>query len=100
MPSHRKIACLLILVVLSVAPNANTDAEREALAQIIHELESLESLIARAEREANPVARVKFQYEWLRKDLETVIDGIQDHLDTPPYFDSEAFPVLRGDYRR
>ena len=100
MTLRHKIGLTFVLVALATGPNADTDAEREALAQLIHELQSLELIITRAEREADSQARIKFRYDWLRKDLETVIDGIEDHLDTPSLVDSEAFPVLRGDYRR
>jgi RAQPRD family integrative conjugative element protein len=78
---------------------ADADAEREALARLAHELEALEPLIARAEAEANPDARIRFQYDWLRQDLVRVRAGIEAHLDAPRG-EPRPFPPLRGDYRR
>jgi RAQPRD family integrative conjugative element protein len=95
---------LLVLVLLgSVLPvpyaAADTDAEREVLARISHELVATEPLIAEAESQANPDARIRFQYDWLRQDLERVRLGIQEHIDAPRA-EPRSFPPLRGDYRR
>ena len=95
---------LLIVVLLSTAlpmqsAIADADAEREALAQIAHELDALETLIRKAESQAEPDARIRFRYDWLRQDLERVQQGIQDHIDAPRS-EPRAFPPLRGDYRR
>ncbi len=94
---------LLTLIVLTIDGFAfhfaDTDAEHAALAQIITELKGLDKLIDRAEREANPTARISFQYDWLRRDLKLVRRGIQDHLDTPSS-EPREFEVLQGDYRQ
>jgi RAQPRD family integrative conjugative element protein len=78
---------------------ADADAERDALARLVHELESLEPLIVEASQAADPDARIRFQYDWLRHDLETVRHGIEAHIDAPR---TEPRPLapLRGDYRR
>ncbi len=78
---------------------AETDAERAALAQIISELKTLDKLIDRAEKEADPTARINFQYDWLRRDLKLVRRGIQDHLDGPSS-EPREFEPLQGDYRQ
>ena len=78
---------------------ADADAEREVLARISHELEATEPLIAEAESQANPDARIRFQYDWLRQDLERIRLGIQEHIDAPRA-EPRSFPPLRGDYRR
>ena len=79
--------------------DADADAEREALARISHELEATEPLIAEAESQASPDARIRFQYDWLRQDLERIRLGIQEHIDAPRA-EPRSFPPLRGDYRR
>lgn len=90
-----------LALMLAHAPvaRADADAEREALAQIVHELALIESLVEQAEAAADADARIRFRYDWLRQDLERVCEGIQDHIDAPR---SEPRPVapLRGDYRR
>jgi RAQPRD family integrative conjugative element protein len=79
--------------------SADADGERAALARIIHELQSLEPLIVEAAAQANPDARIRFQYDWLRQDLTRIRLGIQEHIDAPRS-EPRTFPPLRGDYRR
>lgn len=90
-----------LILGLCVAPAAfaDADAEREALAKIAHELEALEPLIREAESQANPDARIRLRYDWLRQDLLRVQQGIQEHIDVPRA-EPRTFPPLRGDYRR
>ncbi len=78
---------------------ADADGEREALARIIHELEALKPLISQAASQANPDARIRFRYEWLRQDLSRIQLGIQEHINAPRS-EPRTFPPLRGDYRR
>ena len=78
---------------------ADADAEREALARLIHELETLEQLIRYAQSQANPDARIRFRYDWLRQDLARMRAGVQEHIDAPRA-EPRTFPPLSGDYRR
>lgn len=78
---------------------ADSDGEREALARIVHELRALEPLIQEAEAQADPQARIRFEYLWLRKDIAKMIQGVQDHIDGPRA-EPRAVEPLRGDYRR
>ena len=78
---------------------ADADGERAALARIVHELQAIEPLSTEAASQANPDARVRFQYDWLRQDLHRIRIGIQEHIDTPRS-EPRTFPPLRGDYRR
>lgn len=56
---------------------ADADGERAALARITHELEAIEPLITEAAAQANPDARIQFQYDWLRQDLDRIHQGKQ-----------------------
>ena len=85
------------LIIPPVAAS-DADAEREALARLVHELRLLERLVQRAEANANPDARVRFRYDWLRRDLRQVRDGIRSHIDAPRT-QPRLHPPLRGDYR-
>jgi len=78
---------------------ADADGERAALARITHELEAIEPLITEAAAQANPDARIRFQYDWLRQDLIKIQQGLQAHIDAPRS-EPRTFPPLRGDYRR
>ena len=101
-PFHR----VLVLVATVLAPlttcsvhAADPDAEREALAHLIHEIEALDPLSQRAEAATSPDARIRFRYDWLRRDLSRVRSGIQEHLDAPRNEPRRVVP-LRGDYRQ
>ena len=90
---------LIIGLVVTPAAFADADAEREALAKVIHEINALDSLIKRAEANAEQDSRIRFRYDWLRQDLKQIRDGIQSHIDSPRA-QPRSFPPLRGDYRR
>jgi len=90
---------LIIGLSFTTAALADADAEREALAKIIHEINALETLINRAEVNADRDSRIRFRYDWLRQDLKQIKDGIQSHIDSPRA-QPRSFPPLRGDYRR
>ncbi len=78
---------------------ADADGERAALARVIHELQTIQPLITEAESQANPDARIRFQYDWLRQDIDRIRIGIHEHIDAPRS-EPRSFPPLRGDYRR
>ena len=86
------------LGLASPLAHADADAERETLARIIHELEVLEPLLAEAKGTADPDTRIRFRYDWLKKDLERIRQGIQEHIDAPRT-EPRAVEPLRGDYR-
>ena len=99
-----RITQLLILGLLATLlpvqfAVADADGEREVLARITYELQAIEPLITEAASQANQDARVRFQYDWLRQDLERIRLGIQTHIDAPRS-EPRTFPPLRGDYRR
>jgi RAQPRD family integrative conjugative element protein len=78
---------------------ADAQGEREALARVIHELQAIEPLLRTGQAQANPDARVRFRYDWLRQDLQRMRLGIQEHIDAPRA-EPREFPPLRGEYRR
>lgn len=92
------LAALLGLAGATQA-TADADGEREALARLAHEIEALAPLVTKAETQADPDARIRFRYEWLRQDLERMRTGIQAHIDAPRAEPRKVEP-LRGDYRR
>jgi RAQPRD family integrative conjugative element protein len=70
----RHVSILLAGILVSLAPlhlaRADAAGEREQLARVIHELQALEPLLRAAQSQANPDARVRFRYDWLRQDLQ------------------------------
>ena len=97
--THLLASGLLAAVLPVQFASADTNGERGALARIIHELQAIDPLIVEAASQANPDARVRFQYDWLRQDLDRIRFGIQEHIDAPRS-EPRTFPPLRGDYRR
>lgn len=95
----RNIAVILFLLSMVIGARADSDGEREALARVVHELRALEPLIQEAEAQAEPQARIRFEYLWLRKDIAKMIQGIQDHMDGGRA-EPRIVEPLRGDYRR
>lgn len=78
---------------------ADVDAERESLARLVHELDALEPMLRTAEAQADPDARIRFQYAWLRQDIARIRLGIEEHLNAPQA-EPRRFPPISGDYRR
>jgi len=78
---------------------ADAGGEREVLARISHELQAISPLMDKAASQANLDARIRFQYDWLKQDIDQIRRGIQEHINTPRS-EPRTFPPLRGDYRR
>ena len=78
---------------------AEPQGERAELVRLINELDRLDALIAQAEARAVTTQRVRFQYSWLRADLEKVKAGIREYLDSVPVT-PHVPPPLAGDYIR
>jgi RAQPRD family integrative conjugative element protein len=90
---------ILGALILAQSAIADSDGEREVLARISHELQAIRPLIDQAASQSNPGARIRFQFDWLRQDLDQIRRGIQEHIETPRS-EPRTFPPLRGDYRR
>ena len=99
--TQKRLATATLLALAIIAPGsvADVDGERAMLARLVHEITLLEPLISSSEAEADPDARIHFQYDWLRQDLERVRAGIQAHLNAPRN-EPRPVPPLRGDYRQ
>lgn len=88
----------LVLIFRVTSVHADVDGERTALAQLVHELDALLPLVAKAQAQAEQTTRVQFQYDWLLLDIERIKLGIQEHLTAPKQ--ARRVPPLQGDYRR
>ena len=67
--------------------------------RLAHELAALAPLIDAAESGADPSERVRFRYDWLRRDIDRVRDGLLEHA-TADQAEPRLYQPLRGDYRR
>jgi RAQPRD family integrative conjugative element protein len=99
MRAYRWLLTALAVALLPAAAPAEGDGERAALARLAHEIEALEPLIREAERQADPDARIRFQYPWLRRDLGQIRAAIEEHIAAPQSEPRKVAPLL-GDYRR
>ncbi|MGE4546001.1 MAG: RAQPRD family integrative conjugative element protein [Pedobacter sp.] len=76
-----------------------SSSERKALLDILSHLQEADVLIRTAESQQNPDQRIKFRYDWLRKDIYKINRGISDYLSSPESQPRSFEPVM-GDYRR
>jgi len=93
------LALVIAVFGFTVPTDSDSDTERAALIQLVDEIEDLSKLIDHAEQAANPTARIQFQYDWLRRDLKLVRQGIESHFETPSS-EPREFEPLHGDYRQ
>ena len=96
---RKTLVLLFITIVLARPVFADAGGEQAKLAQLVRELEALEPLTSEAEAQASPDARIRFQYGWLKQDIDRLILGIREHIDAPRS-EPRTFPPLKGDYRR
>ena len=93
--SRSLLSASLIIVCLSVC--AQTITERHHLSLLSTEIQHLELLIQRAEVARSSHQRLQFRYDWLRRDLKRIQEGIDSYIEeynlTP-----RTFPPLQGDY--
>ncbi len=95
----RPATIAILPLLLATAVPADQAGEREQLARLAHEIEALEALVDAAEAQAGYPQRIRFQYGWLRQDLDKVRQGILEHLNAPEG-EPRRIPPLGGDYRR
>lgn len=75
---------LTILGLLWSGPlSADTWSERQALARIQSELQAMMALINEAQNQSAMNARVRFDYQTLKRDLRVIEQGIGNHLAKP-----------------
>lgn len=96
------VASLLIFNLMTVggfipAAYADTEAENATLARIVHELDALQPLINQAQSERPRYARVRFNYDKLRADINKIKQGIQQQLSNAPIEPHIVQPIA-GDY--
>ncbi len=94
-----RVLIIISLWLLSQPAMADRDAERHALAQLIHELDALQPVIEHAEHNADKDARIRFHYDWLHADVERIRSGIQNYL-IQPRQQPRIISPLKGDYRQ
>ena len=95
----KRILIIVFVSVLLPQPGwSDADTEHQTLAQLIHELDALQPLIDQAQHNVDPDARIRFNYDWLRADIEQIRSGIHNHL-IQPRQQPRNIPPLKGDYR-
>lgn len=73
-------------------------SEKQTLVRLLRQLHELDNLISEADKNANPDARIKFDYNRLRYDLLVITNGISAHVDRPDYT-PRTLEQIPGDYR-
>jgi RAQPRD family integrative conjugative element protein len=93
-PGKQRLVAAILALSMSGAAGADADGERAALVRLLDELDALEPAVAAAERQADPEARTRFAYDWLRADLARMRQGIREHAERPR---TEPQPVAPRD---
>ncbi|ARR47929.1 MULTISPECIES: integrative conjugative element protein, RAQPRD family [Vibrio harveyi group] len=88
---------LLCLSLLSPYASADVESEQRELALVMAELDTLDYLITRAEREADYRTPRQFDYQALRLDIRTLQAGIHAYLH-PERATPKPITPLGGDY--
>lgn len=72
---------LIIASLLFTAPvYGNTPTENMDLARISHILDASYPIIEDAKKQADPNQRLKFHYEWLKEDIQSIQKGIAQKI--------------------
>lgn len=95
----RTLSTILVLGVFATGTAAASEEERAYLVRIAHEIDALAPLIDTAEAHADRSARIRFRYDWLRRDLQRIREGLMEHA-TADQAEPRRYPPVRGDYRR
>ena len=95
----RPLLLLSLLLWQSATADETARNEHQALLKIDRHLAELVMLIEEAELAADPDSRIRFRYDWLRRDIARVRKGVQAHIHRP-LADKQANAALQGDYRR
>ena len=86
-----------ILLVANNISFANTDQMNATLARINMILSQVNPLITAAQREQDPNARVKFQFNALRSDINKIQSGLAEQINLVSIQPRKVAP-LSGDY--
>jgi RAQPRD family integrative conjugative element protein len=78
---------------------ADADMERQYLSMLVNEIEGLDHLIKKAKLAVDKDERVRFQYQWLERDLAVMKEGIENHINAPRTA-PRTVEALSGDYRK
>lgn len=94
-----QIGVALACAVVSGSALADVAEEREQLRAAQAELNQLQLRLNVAEAAADPDARIRFRYDWLRRDLAIIRRGIQAQIDASTC-SAKKKQRVRGDYRQ
>lgn len=86
-----------LTMFFSAVVYANVALENQELAKIQLTLRSINPMINKAEEQQVKNQRIRFRYDWLRRDLASIQRGIQDKLHGV-LVEPRSFKPIRGDY--
>ena len=95
----RPLLCAMAILASCLTGQVQADTEREYLMRLTQEIDALAPLIDAAEENADKSRRIRFRYDWLRRDLARIREGLLEHA-TADQAEPRRYPPLRGDYRR
>lgn len=94
---QRTVLFLIIATALAMPLHAITDQERSELQRLYIELEATKVIIDVAEKSANQQDRRKVSYAALRDDLEKILQGLHDAINSERR-EPRSLPPVKGVY--
>ena len=94
---QRKVILFILATALAMPLHAITDQERSELQRLYTELEATKAIIAVAEKAENSEDRRKISYAELRKDLEKMLQGLRDAINSERR-EPRSLPPVKGKY--
>ena len=91
------ILILIVNLALAMPAIAVTDRERSEVKRLLTELEASKEIIDAAEKSANPKSRRKIDYPVLRRDLDKILQGVRDILNSERR-EPRLLPPIKGEY--
>ena len=83
--------------VCAAGPTHSGESERDVLARVVHELRAIDALVAEADERKATGARLSFDYQQLRLELNAVSRGIEEYIGGTR-MQPRSFEALSADY--
>ena len=87
----------MLILFFSINAYANPALENRELAKIQLVLRSIYPMLNKAEEQQVKTQRIRFRYDWLRRDLASIQQGIADKLHGI-LVEPRSFKPIKGDY--
>lgn len=92
-----KLFVMILVSIFSAAIYADTALENQELAKIQLVIRSIYPMLNQADAQQGKNQRIRFRYDWLRRDLASIQQGIGNKLHGI-LVEPRSFKPIKGDY--